>query len=188
TCTNPSLCGPGIKSGEGISFNMDYLSGVVATQDEMNQLAANAKQIGVNISLTTHPFATVISAAVPCTPSQSTCKWTAENWGAGWIYGPGYLPTGEWGFIPGAASNAGSYTNSQMTTLVKDTITGPLSQENAALTNFGNFAAQQVPVIYGPTSIGTYGAAAGIVVDKKLGGYAGSALGFLTPEDYYLTK
>jgi peptide/nickel transport system substrate-binding protein len=188
TCTNPSLCGPGIKSGEGISFNMDYLSGVVATQDEMNQLAANAKQIGVNISLTTHPFATVISAAVPCTPSQSTCKWTAENWGAGWIYGPGYLPTGEWGFIPGAASNAGSYTNSQMTTLVKDTITGPLSQENAALTNFGNFAAQQVPVIYGPTSIGTYGAAAGIVIDKKLGGYAGSALGFLTPEDYYFTK
>lgn len=188
TCTNPSLCGPGISKGEGISFNIDYLSGVVATQDEMNQLAANAKKIGVNISLSSHPFATVISAAVPCTPNQASCKWTAQNWGAGWIYGPDYLPTGEWGFVPGAASNAGTYNDPKETALVKQTITGPLSQENAALTNFANYSAQQVPVVYGPTSLGTYGAAAGVVIDKKLGGYAASALGFLTPEDYYFVK
>jgi peptide/nickel transport system substrate-binding protein len=188
TCQDPAKCGTGIQKGEGISFNVDYLSGVVSTQDEMNQLAANAKQIGITISLTTHPFASVISAAVPCKPSQASCKWTANNWGAGWIYGPDYLPTGEWGFIPGAASNAGTYSNPQMTSLIKDTITGPLSGENKALTSFANFAAQNVPVIYGPTSLGTYGAAAGIVVDSKLGGYAANALGFLTPEDWYFVK
>jgi peptide/nickel transport system substrate-binding protein len=190
TCTNASLCGPGIKAGEGISMNLDYLSGVVATADEMNQLAANAKKIGINLSLTTHPFATVISAAVPCMPSQATCKWTAENWGAGWIYGPDYMPTGEVLYAPGAAANAGSYTDpsGKMNQLIAATITGPLSQESSALTTFGNYVGEQVPVVFGPTSIGTYGAAAGIVIDKKLGGYAGSALGFLTPEDYYFVK
>jgi peptide/nickel transport system substrate-binding protein len=140
--------------------------------------------------LTTHPFASVISAAVPCTPSQSTCKWTAENWGAGWIYGPDYLPTGEVLYAPGAAANAGSYTDptGKMTQLINATITGPLSQENSALTAFNDYTGQQVPVVFGPTGIGTYGSAAANVVDKKLGGYSASALGFLTPEDYYFVK
>lgn len=191
TCQNPSLCGPGIKKGEGISFNMDYLSGVVSTADEMNQLAANAKRIGVSINLTTHPFASVISAAVPCTPSQSTCKWAMNNWGAGWIYGPDYLPTGEVLYAPGAASNAGSYVDptGKMVQLIDATVTGPLSQENQALVNYANYVAEQDPgVIFNPTGVGTYGSVAADVVSKKLGGYAASALGFLTPEDWYFVK
>ena len=191
TCTNPSLCGPGIKQGEGISFNLDYLSGVVSTQDEMNQLAANAKQIGVNISLTTHPFASVISSAVPCAPSSATCKWTMNNWGAGWIYGPDYLPTGEVLYAPGAASNAGSYVDptGKMVQLINATVTGPLSQENSALVAYSNYVAQQEPgVIFNPTGVGTYGSVAADVISKKLGGYAASALGFLTPEDWYFVK
>jgi peptide/nickel transport system substrate-binding protein len=188
TCTNPSLCGPGIKAGEGISFDLDYLSGVVSTEDEMNQLTANAKQIGVNITLTTHPFATVISSAVPCATSAATCKWTMENWGAGWIYGPGYLPTGEPLYNPGSAANAGSYSDPTMTSLIAATITGPLSQENQALVKYSNYVGQQVPVIFNPTGVGTYGSVAADVVDKKLGGYAANALGFLTPEDWYFVK
>ena len=62
-------CGAGIKTGEGISFNIDYQSGVVAVQNEMNDLAAQAKKVGITINLTTHPFDTVIATAVPCKPS-----------------------------------------------------------------------------------------------------------------------
>jgi peptide/nickel transport system substrate-binding protein len=156
----------------------------------MNQLAANAKRIGININLTTHPFATVIATGAPCTPSQASCKWTAENWGAGWIYGPGYLPTGEPLYNPGSAANAGSYVDptGKMSQLIAATITGPLSQENKALIDYANYAGQQVPVVFNPTGVGTYGSAAGYVISKKLGGYAASALGFLTPEDYYFVK
>ena len=49
-------CGAGIKKGEGITFNVDYESGVVAVQNEMNDLAAQAKKVGIHLSLTTHPF------------------------------------------------------------------------------------------------------------------------------------
>jgi peptide/nickel transport system substrate-binding protein len=192
TCTKPGTaagdCGAGIKSGQAISFNIDYQSGVVAVQDEMNDLAAQAKKVGINIDLTTHPFPTVIGTAVACQPSQPTCKWTAENWGAGWIYGPSYLPTGELLYAAGAVANYGSYSDPTTTKLINATITGPASQETQALTAYGENIEHQVPVVFGPTSLGTYGGYAATLVAKNLGGYAANALGFMNPENWYFTK
>jgi peptide/nickel transport system substrate-binding protein len=186
--TGPGTCGPGIKSGQTIAFTLDYESGVVAVQNEMNDLAAQAKKIGITINLTTHPFQTVVAAAVPCKPTEPTCKWEAENWGAGWIYGPAYLPTGEPLYNPGSAANAGSYSDPKMTQLIKQTIVGAAGQESQALTNYANYVSIQVPVVFGPTSVGTYGGNAATVVDSKLGGYAANALGLMNPEDWYFTK
>jgi peptide/nickel transport system substrate-binding protein len=192
TCQKPGTasgeCGAGIKMGQTISFTLDYESSVVAVQNEMNDLAAQAKKVGIGINLTTHPFQTVVGSAVPCKPSEPTCKWEAANWGGGWIYGPDYLPTGEVLFNPGAAANSGSYSNSKMTQMVGATITGPASQEATALTAYANYVSQQVPVVFGPTSVGTYGNNAATVVDSKLGGYAANALGLMNPEDWYFTK
>ncbi len=194
TCIKPGTgageCGTGIKMGEGLSFNIDYQSGVVSVQDEMNDLQAQAKKVGIAIDLTTHPFATVIGTAVACTPKQPTCKWTAQNWGAGWIYGPDYLPTGESLYAPGSVANYGSYSDPTTTKLIDAPIlnTGSSAQEKQALTAYGQRIAQQVPVLFGPTSIGTYQGDAGTVVDQKLGGYAANALGLMNPEDWYLTK
>jgi peptide/nickel transport system substrate-binding protein len=188
TCQNPALCGAGIKKGEGISFNIDYLSGVVSTQDEMNDLASNAGKVGIHINLTNHPFQTVVSTGTPCKPSQAACKWTAENWGAGWIYGPDYLPTGEPLYVPGAASNASSFDDPTVTNLIVKTITGPLSQESAALTTYARAVSEALPVVFGPTSIGTYQGDAGTLVAKDLGGYTANALGLMDPEDWYFTK
>jgi len=188
TCQNPSLCGAGIKAGEGISFNIDYQSGVVSVQDEMNDLASQAKKLGITINLTTHPFSTVYSTASPCKPSAASCKWTAGNWGAGWIYGPSYLPTGEPLFNPGSAANSGSYSDTQMTNLITQTIEGPLANESAALAAYNKYASEQDPVVYGPTQVGTYGGNAATLVDKKLAGYSANALGFLQPQYWYFTK
>jgi peptide/nickel transport system substrate-binding protein len=188
TCQNPSLCGTGISKGEGISFNIDYQSGVVAVQDEMNDLASQAKKLGISINLTSHPFASVISTAAPCKPTDASCKWTAGNWGAGWIYGPSYLPTGEQLYEPGSAANAGSYNDPKLTQLIVKTITVPASQESAALSEYAKYVGETDPVIFGPTSVGTFGGVAATLVSKKLGGYTANALGFMSPEDWYLTK
>ena len=188
TCTDAAKCGTGIKAGEGISFNIDYQSGVVATQDEMADLQSQAKKLGITINLTTHPFPTVVATGAPCATSAPSCKWTAENWGAGWIYGPDYLPTGEPLFYTSAAANAGSYTDSHMDSLIQATITGPVSQEDKALSTYANYVAQQTPVVFAPTQVGTFTAGAGTLVDKKLGGYAANALGWLLPQYWYFTK
>jgi peptide/nickel transport system substrate-binding protein len=192
TCQKPGSgagqCGAGIKSGQTIGFTLDYQSGVVALQNEMNDLAAQARKVGITINLTTHPFQTVVAAAVPCKPTEPTCKWEAENWGAGWIYGPAYLPTGEPLYDTGSAANAGSYSDPKMHQLIAATITGPAAQESQAITNYANYVSKQVPVVFGPTSVGTYGGEAATVVDSKLGGYAANALGLMNPEDWYFTK
>jgi peptide/nickel transport system substrate-binding protein len=188
TCQNPSLCGTGIKKGEGISFNIDYESGVVAVQNEMNDLSSEAKKLGITINLTTHPFSSVIAAGTPCPATKASCKWTAENWGAGWIYGPSYLPTGEPLYNPGSAANAGSYSDAKMTSLIGQTITGPQASESQALATYASYVGEQDPVIFGPTSVGTYEGDAGTVVSKKLAGYSANALGFLEPQFWYFTK
>jgi hypothetical protein len=154
----------------------------------MNDLASHAKKLGITIDLTTHPFSTVIATGSPCKPSAAACKWTAQNWGAGWIYGPSYLPTGEPLYNPGSAANAGSYVDPKMTSLIGQTITGPLAQESAALSTYADYVSQQDPVIFGPTSVGTFQGDAGTLVDSKLGGYAANALGFLEPQYWYFTK
>jgi peptide/nickel transport system substrate-binding protein len=192
TCEKPGTgtgeCGAGITSGEGISFNIDYQSGVAAIESEMNDLAAQAKRVGINIDLTTHPFTTVIGTAIACQPSQADCAWTAENWGAGWIYAPDFLPTGESLFGGGAVANYESYSDPKANQLIGATITGPAAGETQALSNYAQYIEQQVPVVFGPTSIGSYQGDAGTLVAKNLGGYAANAFGYMLPEDWYFTK
>jgi len=148
--------------------------------------AAQAKKVGININLTTHPFGTVISTAVACQPSQPTCKWQAENWGAGWIYGPSYLPTGEQLFAPGAVANYGSYNDASTTQLISEVTVA--SNETQELDAYAQNVSQRVPVVFQPTSIGTYQGDAGTLVAKNLGGYAANALGLMNPEDWYFTR
>ncbi len=192
TCVRPgtgaSECGAGIPAGLAISFNIDYAGGIPSTASEMNDLQAQAKKVGITLQLTTHPFSTVIGTAIACTPSQPTCKWTAENWGAGWIYGPDYLPTGEELYQAGASADYGSYDTPRANSLIGSTITGPESSEQQALTAYATYMAQQVPVVFGPTSEGNPIPGGPSLISKKLGGYYDNAFGFLTPENYYLSS
>ena len=42
TCADPAECGPGIKKGQGLSFNFPYATGISWLQSEMTQLQSNA--------------------------------------------------------------------------------------------------------------------------------------------------
>ncbi len=118
----------------------------------MNDLEAQAKQVGISINLTTHPFNTVVGTATQCSAGQPTCNWTAENWGAGWIYAPDFLPTGESLFLTGASANFSNFNDPQADNLINATIFGPVSQEKQALTNYAQYMEQNLPVVLGPTS------------------------------------
>jgi peptide/nickel transport system substrate-binding protein len=107
----------------------------------------------------------------------------------GFGYGPAYLPTGESLYNPGTAGDAESYTDWKMTQLITATATSPASQEARALTAYGQYVKQQLPVLFTPSSIGAYGPGmAGTLVAKNLGGYAANALGEMNPEDWYFTR
>ena len=192
TCATPgsgaTQCGAGVPAGLPLTFNLDYAGGIPSTVSEMNDLAAQAKKVGITIQLTSHPFSSVIGAATQCMPSQPTCKWTAENWGAGWIYAPDFLPTGESLFQAGASANYSNYSDLKTDSLIGVTTTGPQSSEQQNLTTYAKYMAQQLPVVYGPTSEGNVIPGGPALISKKLGGYDDNAFGYLTPESYYLTQ
>ncbi len=192
TCTSPGTaaneCGAGVKAGQQFAFTIDYASGVPSTQSEMQQLASVASQVGIKISLTTHDFDTVISTAVPCSPSAANCKWQAGNWGAGWIYAPDYYPTGESLFATGAAANVGSFDNTTANQLIADTTTSPANQSQASLNAYQNYIINQVPVIFEPTEFGNPIAGGPSLISSKLGGVVTNTYGYLTPEKWYFTS
>ena len=195
TCGNWKLCAPGDPKAQGLklAFNLDYQSGVVTVAESIADLKSQASQVGINLELTTHPFVTVISTAVDCGPGTTAkpaqCQWTAEDWGAGWIYAPDFLPTGESIFLPGAAANFEGYSDPKATALTEATLTAPSGPAGvAALDAYQNYMEEQLPVVYIPTATGDVGQGNITLTSDHLGGFTNNTFSNLTPETWYLTK
>jgi peptide/nickel transport system substrate-binding protein len=184
--SGPSNCGAGIKKGLGLSFNLDYASGSLTTKEEMADLQVQAAKVGIKLTLTSHPFDAVIGAAAPCKATQASCKWTMENWGAGWIYSPDYYPSGEELFQTGAGSNNGSWNDPIVDKLIALTTTTSAANAESALTKYQNYVAQQVPVTYGPTGAGAIGGALLTAVSNKITGFTSNVFGGFEPEAWRL--
>lgn len=150
TCAKPGTgsgeCGAGIAQGQGLQFQMAYLSGLQTAQIGMESLKSNASRAGIEITLKGEPFDAVISSSAAC--SGPTCTWQMAYWGNGWSYGPDYYPTGESLFSTGAGSNSGSYSDPQVDQLVNATLT---SSGTSALIEYENAIAKNLPVIFEPT-------------------------------------
>jgi peptide/nickel transport system substrate-binding protein len=192
TCTKPGSgageCGAGIPAGFKISFNLDYVTGFAYVDQEMDDLKSDAAQVGIDLSLTEHPFSTVIAAAAPCTPTQASCKWTMENWGGGWVYSPDYLPTGEELYTTGAGSNYSSFTSPTADALINATTTGSATTEIPAIDSYENYIGQQLPVIFQPAQSGNPDSGGPDMISKHLGGVSFNIYAAITPETWYLTK
>jgi peptide/nickel transport system substrate-binding protein len=148
-CSKPGTaagdCGAGIPMGEKLSFNIQYNNGFTYVTQFMESLKSDLAADGIQINLTTAPFNTILSNAVPCKGAK--CTWDMENWGQGWSYGPDYYPTGESIFETGSNINDGSYSNATNDANINatHTITGA-----AILAKYENYLALQLPVVWQP--------------------------------------
>jgi peptide/nickel transport system substrate-binding protein len=148
TCTNPSLCGKGVKSGQGLSFNMPYASGTQWITQEMQQLQSNASLVGIKINLEPKPFNQVTAlAAGNCKVAHIPCNWDIANWGGGWSFAPDYSPTGETLFQSGAIANSGGYSSTTNDNYIKQTLTTDNPQ---AMYTWQNYLSAQLPVQWQP--------------------------------------
>jgi peptide/nickel transport system substrate-binding protein len=198
TCEKPGSgadeCGAGVPKGLQLKFNLEYQSGSVVSAEEMEDLKSQASQVGIDLELTTAPFAQVVGKGINCgpdgqaAPSSSKCSWTALNWGAGWIYAPDYLPTGETLFYTGASSDTSGYSNAEADKLIKATTSGPASLTIPNMHAYENYIAQTLPVVFFPTATGNPTSAGVDLISKHLGGFINNVYTNLTPETWYLTK
>jgi peptide/nickel transport system substrate-binding protein len=182
TCTNPSLCGKGIKSGHQLVFNMPYASGVDWITAEMTQLQSNASLVGIKINLQPKPFNQVTAlAAGNCVVAHIPCNWDLANWGGGWSFAPDYAPTGETLFQSGAIANSGGYSNPTNDNYIQQTLT---SNSPSAMYTWQDYLAGQLPVMWQPNGVYTL-----TEIVNNLHGVTPQSptLGF-NPENWYFTK
>jgi len=151
TCVRPGTkanqCGKGIPKGAKLDFALEYASGGTALPQEMNAEKSSWAQVGINVTITGASFNTVLGNAVPCTAGPS-CTWQLENWGGGWVFAPDYYPTGEAIFQTNAGSNSGSYSDK-----VSDAKIVATTVRNVPLTDYQNYLAKQLPVVFQPNPV-----------------------------------
>jgi peptide/nickel transport system substrate-binding protein len=182
SCTDPSKCGPGIKSGHTLVFNMPYATGTNWIVSEMEQLQSNASLVGIKINLEPKPFDQVTAlAAGNCVVAKIPCNWDLANWGGGWSFAPDYAPTGETLFKSGAIANSGGYSNSTNDAYIDKTLT---SDNLSYMYQWQNYLSTQLPVMFQPNGVYTLTE----VVDNLHGVLPQSPTLSFNPENWYFVK
>src|SRR3984885_6105601 len=124
TCTNPSLCGPGIKKGQGMNFSFIYATGTAWVASEMQDLQSNAAAIGIKLNMQPKtPTEVTEVAGGNCVSAHLPCNWDMANYGGAWTFFPDYLPTGEDLFICGAIPDSSGFCDKQDDTMINKTLT-----------------------------------------------------------------
>jgi peptide/nickel transport system substrate-binding protein len=182
TCTNPSLCGPGIKKGTALSFTFPYATGLSWVGSEMTQLQSNAATIGIKLNLKPEPFDQVTAlAGGNCVVAKTPCNWDMANWGGGWSFAPDYLPTGEELFMSGAVANSGGYSDPTNDSLINKTLTSSNLQD---MYNWQDYLAPQLPLMWQPNAAYSL-----TEIANNLGGVTPQSPTLeINPENWYFTK
>ncbi len=183
TCASPgtgaSQCGKGIAAGAKLSFSLQYASGTEYVTQTMQAMKSDFSQAGIQVNLSAQPFNSIISLLAPCTPAQSSCSWQMLNYGGGWTYGVNPYPTGDQLFATGSGSNSSNYSDPQADKLIQATVRGTVG-----LTQFEDYLAQQVPVLWMPQP--DYQISE--ISNKLAGTGPQSPIESLTPENWYFTQ
>jgi peptide/nickel transport system substrate-binding protein len=185
TCINagraPGHCGPGIPAGAKLDFNLIYAAGTDWMESEVKELASNAAEVGIHVTVTAEPFTNVVGTAFGCKPHKP-CTWQLADWGS-WTYAPDFLPTGEQLFTSSALNNGGGYHNTYNDQLIAATLRARTQSElTRTIDKWENYLAGQLPVVYQPDTPSLVE-----TINNLHTGPQNSAL-TLNPEDWYFLK
>jgi peptide/nickel transport system substrate-binding protein len=182
TCSNPSLCGPGITAGSALSFTFTYASGSAWIASELTQLQANAAGVGIKLNLKPEPFNTVVAGySGNCVTAKIPCNWDMADWGLGWSFYPDVEPTGETLFKCGAIANSSGYCSPTNDAMIDQTL---VSTDLSYMYSWQDYLATQVPLIWQPNA--PYQVTE--VANNLQGVTPQEPTLNLTPEDWYFTS
>jgi peptide/nickel transport system substrate-binding protein len=186
TCIHPGRgngkCGPGVPPGAQLKFKLIYASGLDWMESQVKELASNASEVGIQLTVTAEPFDTVAGTAfTPCKPGKP-CTWQLADWGS-WTYAPDLLPTGETLFATTALNNVGGYSDPRNDHLIQATVRARTPAElTRAMYAWQDYLAGQLPVVYQPDNPSLVE-----TINNLHTGPQNSAL-TITPEDWYFLK
>jgi peptide/nickel transport system substrate-binding protein len=141
--TGPGCAGEGVEAGDTLSFSMRYVEGKVALTRLMEQFTVDAAKAGIELRLEEVYGSVMIGE--DHSPGESGERWELNCWNGGWAF-YGHL-TGEMLFKTGGGSNFGAYSDPAADELIERTVT---SDDLAALHEYQDYLAEQVPVVWTP--------------------------------------
>ncbi len=147
TCARPGTgsgeCGVGIPVGTKLAFNLIYNTTPPIPQ-EVEDLAANAKQAGIELNLLGSSFNYMIQNYNDVASTANENKWAMEDLGG---RSNSTYPT-QFGFLnTGGSGQIGGYSDPQADSLINASIS---SSNPSAVTNEASFFTTQVPVLWQP--------------------------------------
>jgi peptide/nickel transport system substrate-binding protein len=174
--TGATQCGPGIKAGFPLTFNLLIYSGQLQQQIAMTSYKTVAATVGIDIKLVNN--VNVFAAAPLCKPSEASCSWQIADWGGG-VWAP---PNG---YPYGLYTNCGNHTNycdAKQDKLDEIATAGGATQ--ADFNTWESYVSDQVPMIWQANSDFQV-----LAVKKNLAGAlpANTTLSVF-PESWYFTK
>lgn len=143
--TGPGCAGEGIEAGAQLSFTVRYVEGRDALVKLMEQFQADAAKAGIELHLQPVYGSVMVAEDHGASTPENPHTWELQCWGGGWVfYGK---PTGEVLFKTGAGSNFGRYSDARADELSERIVA---SDDLAALYEYQDYLADQVPVVWTP--------------------------------------
>ncbi len=140
TCVKPGSgsgeCGAGIPAGASISPNLIYSPAPPVIGQQVEALAAAAKGVGINITLTSKTFNFILQNYTDVSAPANDNKWAIEDFGG---FTNSIYPTTNEIFNTSGSYNQGAYSNPAVDKLINDSIfatnASAVTKEASAITN-----------------------------------------------------
>jgi peptide/nickel transport system substrate-binding protein len=184
TCTKPGSgsgeCGAGIPAGTKLAFNLIYSTSPALIGQQVTDLASEAKQAGIEITLQSSNFNYMITNYLdPAAPANDN-KWAMEDFG-GETDNP--YPSTFGLFNTNGATQIGDYSNPTADSLINDSIS---SGNPSAVKNEASFLTENQPVLFQPVPDLIW--AWKTSISGEASSFENLTQYYATPEFWYFTK
>ena len=190
TCAKPGTaaneCGAGIPAGTKLAWNLIYTTTPANIGQQVTDLVAQAKKVGIQISLSTSNFNYMIANYNDPAAPKNDSKWAMQDFGG---FSESTYPTTFSVFNSGGQFNIGGYSDPT----ADKYITASISSSNPkAVTQEASYLTQQQPSLFQPNPDGGFESGSVIVWKSTISGPP-SAFEMMTQyqlpaEQMYFTK
>ena len=184
TCDNPGVgpgeCGAGIPAGTKLEFSLIYSATPALIGEEVEDLASEAKAVGINITLSSSSSDYIIQNYNDAAAPSSHSKWAMEDFGS---FTNSAYPTTFGVFNSGGPGDFGGYDDARANKLITESVT---SKNLAAVKAEASYLTQQQPSLFQPDPDAI------VVWRKDISGHPSSFANltqyYATPEFWYFIK
>jgi peptide/nickel transport system substrate-binding protein len=168
TCIKPGTgageCGSGIPAGQKLEWNVIYNTSPAVIGEQVQDLASQAKTIGMTMNLSSSNFNYMIANYNDPSAPKTINKWAMQDFGG---FTNSTYPTTFGVFNTQGSSNLGGYSDPQADNLITSSIS---SSNSSAVTSEAEYLTTQQPGLFQPLPDNAFGTAAILVWKKTISG------------------